>query len=111
MSQRRTCDEVSSIMAPSRRFPCTRKKMGELNMSVISFESNADEFDNPYSLRFGFVTFAEVQSAYEVIEKFRSDSMLSKYDVRFGGRRKFCKQNYADLGELIEQCDYPTETH
>lgn len=53
------------------------------------------------SLRFGFVTFAEVQSAYEVIEKYRSDQILSKYDVRFGGRRRFCKQNYADLGECL----------
>lgn len=41
-----------------------------------------------------------MQSAYEVIGKYRSDPILSKYDVRFGGRRKFCKQSYADLGEI-----------
>lgn len=51
-------------------------------------------------LRFGFITFADAQCAYDVIGKFRSDSVLSKYDVRFGGRRKFCKQTYADLDSL-----------
>lgn len=51
------------------------------------------------SLRYGFVTFAEVSCAYEVIDKFSKDTTISKYDIRFGGRRKFCKQNYADLGE------------
>jgi hypothetical protein len=46
------------------------------------------------------VTFAEVSCAYEVIEKFSNDPLISKYDIRFGGRRKFCKQTYADLGKV-----------
>jgi hypothetical protein len=52
-------------------------------------------------LRYGFVTFAEVSCAYEVIDKFSKDPLISKYDIRFGGRRKFCKQTYADLGKKL----------
>lgn len=44
------------------------------------------------------MTFAEAECAYEVIDKFSKDPMISNFDIRFGGRRKFCKQNYADLG-------------
>lgn len=43
------------------------------------------------------MTFAESSAAYDVLEKFGSDAGLSCYDLRFGGRRKFCKQTYADL--------------
>lgn len=45
------------------------------------------------------MTFAEASCAYEVIDKFAKDPTINKYDIRFGGRRRFCKQNYADLGE------------
>lgn len=51
-----------------------------------------------FSLRYGFVTFAEASCAYEVIDKFTKDPLISNFDIRFGGRRKFCKQTYADLG-------------
>lgn len=47
------------------------------------------------------MTFAEASCAYEVIDKFQKDSTINKYDIRFGGRRKFCKQSYADLGKFI----------
>lgn len=50
------------------------------------------------------MTFAEVACAYEVIDKFSKDPLISKYDIRFGGRRKFCKQSYADLGKKIKLC-------
>ena len=49
------------------------------------------------------MTFNEVECAYEVIDKFAKDPLISKYDIRFGGRRKFCKQNYADLGKFLKQ--------
>lgn len=54
------------------------------------------------SLRYGFVTFAEASCAYEAIDKCSKDPLISKYDIRFGGRRKFCKQTYADLGNIIK---------
>jgi hypothetical protein len=60
--------------------------------------NHADVFDP--SLRYGFVTFAEAACAYQVIDKFSNDPTISKYDIRFGGRRKFCKQTYADLGRI-----------
>ena len=56
-----------------------------------------------FSMRYGFVTFAEAQCAYEVIDKFTKDSLICNYDIRFGGRRKFCKQTYADLGKEINR--------
>lgn len=49
------------------------------------------------TLRYGFVTFAESSAAYDVLEKFVTDPALCNYDLRFGGRRRFCKQTYADL--------------
>lgn len=48
------------------------------------------------------MTFAESSVAYEVIDKFVTDPALCNYDIRFGGRRKFCKQNYADLDNGID---------
>lgn len=55
------------------------------------------------SLRFGFITFAEASVAYEVLDKFTTDSTLNSFDIRFGGRRKFCKQTYADLDSLPQK--------
>lgn len=52
------------------------------------------------------MTFAEASCAYEVIDKFAKDPMISKYDIRFGGRRKFCKQTYADLGKTKKQIHF-----
>lgn len=48
------------------------------------------------------MTFAESSVAYEVIDKFVTDPALCNYDIRFGGRRKFCKQTYADLDNEID---------
>jgi hypothetical protein len=48
-------------------------------------------------LRYGFVTFADSSAAFEVLDKFKNDPTISNFDLRFGGRRKFCKQGYADL--------------
>ena len=48
------------------------------------------------------MTFAESSAAYDVLEKFANDAGLCKYDLRFGGRRKFCKQTYADLDNEAE---------
>jgi hypothetical protein len=48
------------------------------------------------------VTFAESSVAFEVLDKFGTDPALCNYDIRFGGRRKFCKQTYADLDNEID---------
>jgi len=49
------------------------------------------------SLRYGFVTFAESSAAFDVLDRFSNDPAISSFDLRFGGRRKFCRQTYADL--------------
>lgn len=60
---------------------------------------------NEGALRFGFITFADASAAYEVLDKFKSDDTLSMFDIRFGGRRNFCKQTYADLDSLPNEND------
>lgn len=55
------------------------------------------------SLRYGFVTFAESNAAYDVLDGFNKDPGLSNFDLRFGGRRKFCRQTYADLDSCNNQ--------
>jgi hypothetical protein len=37
--------------------------------------------------------------AYEAVEHGNDDPHLPKYDLSFGGRRAFCKETYADLGD------------
>lgn len=49
-------------------------------------------------MRYGFVTFNRPEDAYTAIDSSSGDSSLSTYDVSFGGRRAFCKTQYADLG-------------
>ncbi|KAG5673317.1 hypothetical protein PVAND_003377 [Polypedilum vanderplanki] len=68
----------------------------------ISIHAKQDVNGN---LRFGFITFAEASAAYDVLDKFKLDSSLCDYDIRFGGRRRFCKQSYADLDSLPKEDD------
>jgi len=76
-----------------------RKFLKYGTIKKISFHSKED------GLRYGFITFAEASCAYEVIDKFSKDSSLSLYDIRFGGRRNFCRQTYADL-DSIQDVEY-----
>lgn len=58
-------------------------------------------FSKPINrVRYGFVTFERPEDAYDAIEKYSKDPQICKYDVRFGGRRRFCRQTYADLGKF-----------
>lgn len=50
---------------------------------------------------YGFVTFAYKVDAYEAVEHGNDDPHLPKYDLSFGGRRSFCKETYADLGDYF----------
>uniref|UniRef100_A0A182K050 RRM domain-containing protein n=1 Tax=Anopheles christyi TaxID=43041 RepID=A0A182K050_9DIPT len=47
--------------------------------------------------RYGFVTFEKPQHAYDAIDARGTDPNLRTYDVSFGGRRAFCRTQYADL--------------
>ncbi|XP_055524105.1 serine-rich adhesin for platelets [Wyeomyia smithii] len=51
--------------------------------------------------KYGFVTFEKPQDAYKAIDASGSNPNLCGYDVSFGGRRAFCRTEYADLdGDL-----------
>ncbi|XP_058467402.1 serine-rich adhesin for platelets isoform X2 [Malaya genurostris] len=49
--------------------------------------------------KYGFVTFERPQDAYKAIDASGKDPKLCGYDVNFGGRRAFCRTEYADLGK------------
>ena len=57
-------------------------------------------------MKYGFITFDKAENAYTAIDSGSKDSKLQQYDISFGGRRAFCRQNYADLGEnyLNQMC-------
>ena len=52
-------------------------------------------------MKYGFVTFERSQDAFTAIDNSTRDPQISMYDVSFGGRRAFCRQSYADLGNYF----------
>lgn len=58
--------------------------------------------------KYGFVTFEKPQDAYKAIDSSSTDPNLIEYDVSFGGRRAFCRTEYADLdGDLSQNQEMP----
>lgn len=58
--------------------------------------------------KYGFVTFEKPQDAYKAIDSSSTDPNLTVYDVSFGGRRAFCRTEYADLdGDLSQNQEMP----
>lgn len=55
----------------------------------LHFREHADNY--------GFVTFAYQIDAYNAVERGNNDPNLPRYELCFGGRRKFCRERYADL--------------
>ncbi|XP_052127823.1 serine/arginine repetitive matrix protein 2 isoform X3 [Frankliniella occidentalis] len=55
----------------------------------LHFREHADNY--------GFVTFAYKVDAYEAVERGNDDPTQPPYELCFGGRRKFCRERYADL--------------
>lgn len=53
-----------------------------------------------YRDNYGFVTYAYKADAYDAVEHGNDDPNLPRYDLCFGGRRGFCKEKYADLGQF-----------
>lgn len=51
-------------------------------------------------MRYGFVTYARPCDAYTAIDDSSKNAAICHYDISFGGRRTFCRQQYFDLGEL-----------
>lgn len=58
---------------------------------------------HPYRDNYGFITYYNTDDAFAAIE---NGSKLRRpderpFDICFGGRRQFCKSDYADLGWLL----------
>lgn len=53
---------------------------------------------------YGFVTYRYAEEAFAAIERGHTLRRPDEqpFDLCFGGRRQFCKRNYADLGESVE---------
>lgn len=49
---------------------------------------------------YGFLTFQHQADAYAAIEHGNDDKSLPRYDLCFGGRRTFCKEDYYDLDDV-----------
>jgi len=56
-------------------------------------------------VNYGFLTFKNIEDAKEAIEHGNDENEKSKYDLCFGGRRKFCREEYYDLDDVE---DVPT---
>ncbi|XP_054712953.1 uncharacterized protein LOC129222461 [Uloborus diversus] len=52
---------------------------------------------------FGFVTFKRKADAFQAIERGNDNPLAPKFDLNFGGRRRFCNGDYTDLdGKVAE---------
>jgi len=49
---------------------------------------------------YGFLTFQNQVDANNAIERGNDDKNLPKYDLCFGGRRTFCRENYYDMDDV-----------
>ncbi|XP_051504746.1 peroxisome proliferator-activated receptor gamma coactivator-related protein 1-like [Myxocyprinus asiaticus] len=76
---------------------------GEIEECTVHFRENGDNY--------GFVTYYSTKDAFDAIEsggKLRQPNELP-FDLCFGGRRQFCKTNYADLDSNREYDPMPTK--
>lgn len=77
-----------------KRFEC----FGDIEEVSVHFRESGDNY--------GFVTFAYTCDAYAAVEKGNQVPGEQEFDLCFGGRRQFCKTEYADLdgnNEIIEE--------
>ncbi|XP_074642656.1 uncharacterized protein LOC141899928 isoform X2 [Tubulanus polymorphus] len=71
---------------------------GEIEEANVHFREHGDNY--------GFVTFTYACDAFAAIEKGNDIPGVLRFDLCFGGRRQFCKSDYADLdgnNELEEE--------
>lgn len=74
---------------------------GEIEDCTLHFRDHGDNY--------GFVTYYDTKNAFMAIEngsKLRKPDELP-FDLCFGGRRQFCKANYADLDSSREYDPLP----
>nr|XP_040240637.2 serine-rich adhesin for platelets [Anopheles coluzzii] len=106
-NQRRAISPERNIVYVGRLESTTRKEdlqqkfqpYGKIVKITLHMKANGS--------RYGFVTFEKPQHAYDAIDARGTDPNLRNYDVSFGGRRAFCRTQYADLdGELSNDHDH-----
>ncbi|XP_068578985.1 peroxisome proliferator-activated receptor gamma coactivator-related protein 1 [Cebidichthys violaceus] len=76
---------------------------GEIEECTLHFRDHGDNY--------GFVTYYDTKNAFTAIEngsKLRKPDELP-FDLCFGGRRQFCKSNYADLDSSREYEPLPAK--
>ncbi|TRZ04163.1 hypothetical protein DNTS_032558 [Danionella cerebrum] len=76
---------------------------GRIEECTVHFRENGDNY--------GFVTYYSVKDAFNAIEngsKLRKQNEFP-FDLCFGGRRQFCRTNYADLDSNREYDPKPTK--
>lgn len=49
--------------------------------------------------KYGFVTFERPADAFSAIDNSKRNPDIRHYDISFGGRRAFCREQYFDLGK------------
>lgn len=77
---------------------------GEIEECTLHFRDHGDNY--------GFVTYYDTKNAFTAIEnggKLRKPDELP-FDLCFGGRRQFCKTNYADLDSNREYEPLPAKS-
>ncbi|XP_050049130.1 uncharacterized protein [Dermacentor andersoni] len=73
-------------------------RFGHIEEVSVHFRDHGDNY--------GFVTFLRGSDAYEAVEHGNDDPKLPRFDLCFGGRRQFCRTNWADLDSQYERYYY-----
>ncbi|XP_077501999.1 uncharacterized protein LOC144113009 [Amblyomma americanum] len=73
-------------------------RFGHIEEVSVHFRDHGDNY--------GFVTFLRGADAYEAVEHGNDDPKLPRFDLCFGGRRQFCRTNWADLDSQYEKYYY-----
>lgn len=73
-------------------------RFGHIEEVSVHFRDHGDNY--------GFVTFLRGSDAYEAVEHGNDDPKLPQFDLCFGGRRQFCRTNWADLDSQYERYYY-----
>lgn len=71
--------------------------MRDCNIKRFSFETRIGRS----KMKYGFITYARPCDAYTAIDDSSKNAAICHYDISFGGRRTFCREQYFDLGEFI----------
>ena len=92
------CVNDSKSSVPLRKFQYILEIEGKKVFVLFCFLSKPNKNILFFRDNYGFVTFQSKSDAFSAIEHGNDDTSYPKVDLCFGGRRAFCKERYADLG-------------